>query len=468
MIYISFLIPVYNQPKETRECISAIIKYTGTDIEIVVNDNNSSEDIEGVVKEFHDERIVYYKNDENYGLDGNILAGIERCRGEFVFLTRTTDYVISDAIPQIIEIIQKNKSVVYITGTCVDDDGIPRKILKEGIVQRGKDALQAHWELHFHPSGSLFRKEYIEVDLYKKYWMQYEKPQRFFMVEQLLRLRLASLGDFYFLQRPIWVYTYTNRKVQKSVINNKPYDQVAAYYRYRSEQEFIMNEFDDELCAFRQIKSLEMWMHTVTWSYLRLMNDEGLCKHYGIVQEAVDVEYERKEFLRFVAETERKLQYGNLYYFQNKERIVEANVAFAQIYKKELLSREKAYNAAKDAVELLEEMNVQNVSIKDLLKRKGYKKIGIYGVGYLGRLFYVFLHEKGINPTFITDKKFDYTMRVDDNTKVIPTAEITKYEIDVLVITPVQFYDEIVREIGRTVNMETVIELFDINKKDSL
>lgn len=461
MIYISFLIPVYNQPKELRKCIEAIVQYRGIDIEVVVSDNNSTEDIERVVQEFNDERIRYCKNDENYGLDGNILSGVERCQGEFVFLMRTTDYVIPDAIPHIIEIIQKNKDVVYITGTCIDDDGLPRIILKEGVVQRGKDALQAHWGLHFHPSGSLFRRACIEVDLYRKYWMQYEKPQVFFMVEQLLRLRLATLGDFYCIKRPIWVYTYTNRKVQKSVISSKPYEQRSVFYRYKSEQHFIINEFNDEFCAYRQIKSLEMWLHTVTWSYLQLMCDEGLCNHYGIVREKVNVEFERKNFLQFVAETEKELQHYDTCYFRNKKEIVEENVAFEQIYRKELASKENAQSAAKDAVKLLENVKVHNESIRDVLRRKKYQKIGIYGVGYLGRMFYVFLQKQGITPVFITDKKFNDTIWLNEKTRVIPVTEITEYEIDVLVITPIQFYDEIICEVGSEVNSISVIELLN-------
>lgn len=461
MIYISFLIPVYNQSEDVRNCIYSIVNYQGNDIEIVVNDDNSTENIEKIVEEFHDDRIVYYKNKENCGLDGNILEGIERCKGRFVFILRTTDYAISDAIPSIIEVIKKNLSVVYITGTCIDDDGLPRKVLDEGIVQQGGEALQVHWKLHFHPSGSLFRKDCIDINLYKMYWEQFKMPRIYFMVEQLMRLRLATLGDFYLINKPIWVYTYTNRKVKKSVHNNNNiYDPTVSYYRYRSEQEFMTNELDDEFCVFRRIQSLEMWLNAVTWSYLSLMHDEGLCKHYGISQKEVDVAYERKEFLKFVTKTEKEFGYDNTDYLKNKKKIIEDNIAFEHVYRNEITFRQKAYNAAKDTVVFLEKMAAEKKAIKEILIKKKYERIGIYGVGYLGKILYVFLKQRGIDPIYVTDKKFCKMMWLNKCTRAIPTTEISKCKVDVLVITPVQYYDEIYHELEGKVNMTSVIDMF--------
>lgn len=49
MIKISFCIPVYNQTELVRQCIRSIIEYKGLDIEIVISDDCSTENIEELV-----------------------------------------------------------------------------------------------------------------------------------------------------------------------------------------------------------------------------------------------------------------------------------------------------------------------------------------------------------------------------------------------------------------------------------
>ena len=59
---ISFCITVYNQSELVKKCIDSIVSYKGNDIEIVVSDDNSSENIRELLYTYHDDRIKYYVN----------------------------------------------------------------------------------------------------------------------------------------------------------------------------------------------------------------------------------------------------------------------------------------------------------------------------------------------------------------------------------------------------------------------
>lgn len=85
MIKISFCIPVYNQTELVRQCIRSIIEYKGLDIEIVISDDCSTENIEELVRQIDDPRVRYYKNADNLGHDRNIIASFSRAKGDLYF-----------------------------------------------------------------------------------------------------------------------------------------------------------------------------------------------------------------------------------------------------------------------------------------------------------------------------------------------------------------------------------------------
>jgi len=59
---ISFCIPVYNQRDLLKQCVDRIVEYPGNEIEIVVQDDCSTDDLRELIDCYEDPRIRYYCN----------------------------------------------------------------------------------------------------------------------------------------------------------------------------------------------------------------------------------------------------------------------------------------------------------------------------------------------------------------------------------------------------------------------
>ena len=65
-------IPTYNRADGyLKEAIESVINQTYSNLEIIISDNCSSDDTGLVVKSFKDQRIHYYRHDENIGANNN-------------------------------------------------------------------------------------------------------------------------------------------------------------------------------------------------------------------------------------------------------------------------------------------------------------------------------------------------------------------------------------------------------------
>lgn len=469
MLEISFLIPVYNQSEDLKMCISSIVRYHGNDIEIVVNDDCSTENLGLIVDSFHDERIRWCHNYKNLGLDGNILTGIQNCRGKYVFLLRTRDLMVAESIPDILVMIKENPDIVYLTGTCLDDDGLPRLFYRNQICGKGESALRVHDSIHFHPSGSLFRTEDINIHKYQKYLENFPVPRLWFMVEQLIRLELTQKGDFCLMSRPVWVYTYTNRNEKKSVHpveGGHLYTQKNTFLRFQSEMEFISNEFEGKLRIQRFIKTFEFWLYHATWGYLAIMSDKNIMLHYGIKPECVDVETERERFLIFTERVENNLGIVEDEYFQEKQVIIKGNVEYEKLKQKQELRRIFVNELSLPIIRQIEKMKLEGNNLADCIVQNGFYRIGIYGIGYLGRFIWdELVHSDKVKVVFISDKMYLEEMAIGHGVHAIPSSKIECYDIDVLLITPIQHKNEIMQEINCKVPQ---ISISDLLQKETI
>lgn len=89
----SFVLPAY-KGKYLEQAISSIIAQDYKEFELIVVDDCSPDDIRGIVSGFHDDRISYYRNEENIG--GHDLVAqwnhcLEYAKGDYVVLATDDD-----------------------------------------------------------------------------------------------------------------------------------------------------------------------------------------------------------------------------------------------------------------------------------------------------------------------------------------------------------------------------------------
>ena len=84
---VSIIIVAYNEETYIEKCLTAILKQTFCDFELIVIDDGSGDQTASVIKPIRDERIRYIRNDRNYGLGESRNLGLKVAKGEYIFFT---------------------------------------------------------------------------------------------------------------------------------------------------------------------------------------------------------------------------------------------------------------------------------------------------------------------------------------------------------------------------------------------
>ena len=70
----NFLLPAY-KPDFFKEALDSILGQTYRDFKLIILDDCSPYDLKSIVDEYDDDRITYYRNEENMGAKALWLAG---------------------------------------------------------------------------------------------------------------------------------------------------------------------------------------------------------------------------------------------------------------------------------------------------------------------------------------------------------------------------------------------------------
>ncbi len=123
---ISIVLPVYNGEKYLRESIDSVIAQTYQTWELLILDDCSTDRSTEIAKEYEarDNRIHYYRNEQNLRLPRNLNKGFSLARGDY--LTWTSDD--NRYKPQAIEkmhaaLVSANAQFVFASCRIIDGDG---------------------------------------------------------------------------------------------------------------------------------------------------------------------------------------------------------------------------------------------------------------------------------------------------------------------------------------------------------
>lgn len=88
---ISIIIPTYNRESTIKRSIDSILRQTYQDFEIIVVDDNSTDNTKKVVLDIKDKRVKYIKHEYNLGANAARNTGVENARGDIVAFQDSDD-----------------------------------------------------------------------------------------------------------------------------------------------------------------------------------------------------------------------------------------------------------------------------------------------------------------------------------------------------------------------------------------
>ncbi len=298
---LSILLTVYNQRELLEKNLKEIIKYKGNDIEIVVSDNGSTENIYDAIQMINDPRIKLFRGLKNVGHDRNIINGIEQCKAPYVFLLRTRDLILPDKIELVINTIKKNQNCSYFLFSTTEEPGYSRMALEDKTYKSGSETIKATYKLLIHPSGHIYKKSDLRTDVYRNYIDRYFQDNNFaFCVHELIRMDLAISGDFKTSDQVVWRVAKSLEAKDKATTSVgrgiSPYDPELQYPRYECELIFAYNEIGApnnlELCK----EIIASFLYRITYKFSIYNRTRVEASHYGAEVKDFSITNEIKRF----------------------------------------------------------------------------------------------------------------------------------------------------------------------------
>jgi len=108
---VSVIVPTYNRAHLITEAIDSILNQTFKDFELIIVDNYSSDDTESIVKSYADERIRYFKHQNNGLVSINRNYGINKSRGEYTAFLDDDDLWLPEKLEKQVEFLDSDKEL---------------------------------------------------------------------------------------------------------------------------------------------------------------------------------------------------------------------------------------------------------------------------------------------------------------------------------------------------------------------
>src|SRR4051812_13944842 len=94
----SIIITSYNHASFINKAIQSAIRQDYKNLEVIISDNNSTDNTEEIVSQYlSDSRVKYFKNETNIGMLKNFRKATDLCSGEYVTYISSDDYLVNDS-----------------------------------------------------------------------------------------------------------------------------------------------------------------------------------------------------------------------------------------------------------------------------------------------------------------------------------------------------------------------------------
>lgn len=125
MIYISFIMSIYNTPTEWIDrAVESVLKQTYSNIELIIVDDGSKKEVaEYCDKLSNKDSRIKVKHQENRGLSVARNYGMDTALGKYVAFIDADDWIVKDYVEKIKEVLDKQQFEVLSFGHCDVQNG---------------------------------------------------------------------------------------------------------------------------------------------------------------------------------------------------------------------------------------------------------------------------------------------------------------------------------------------------------
>ena len=111
----SILIPTYNGAQHLKATLDSLFNQSYQDFEIIINDDNSTDNTIKLLKGINDPRLFIYQNKNNLGYPLNLQATSQKAKGKYLYLLGQDDLLAPTALEDTLQAFQDNPKVAAVT-----------------------------------------------------------------------------------------------------------------------------------------------------------------------------------------------------------------------------------------------------------------------------------------------------------------------------------------------------------------
>jgi len=282
---VSVIVPTYNRAHLVTETIDSILSQTFADFELILVDNYSSDNTEEVVKSYTDERIRYFKHQNNGVIAVNRNYAIRKAQGEYIAFCDDDDLW----FPEKLEIQVKYSCahpeyyLVYSNAWIFDENGVLNGLCRKPRSFKEGEVFEELVKYNFIPQLTVL----IKGEVFENIGFFNEDPSQLGAEDYQYWLRTALYYKIGFVGEPLAMCrehpgrashginsARLNQKVFSSLIDGlsipnknkvieaiyESYYQSALYYLKNSDKSAAKNEFKIYLTwCIRNLKVLNLF-----------------------------------------------------------------------------------------------------------------------------------------------------------------------------------------------------------------
>lgn len=109
---ISVCMATYNGEKYIKEQIDSILVQIGSDDELIISDDQSSDRTVEIIRSIPDKRIKLFIHDYDHGFVRNFENALEKAKGDVIFLSDQDDIWMSDKVKTVMNALESSDFVV--------------------------------------------------------------------------------------------------------------------------------------------------------------------------------------------------------------------------------------------------------------------------------------------------------------------------------------------------------------------
>ena len=246
---VSVIVPVYNVEKYLRKCLDSLVNQTLKDIEIIIVNDGSPDNSQGIINEYvkkYPKKIKSYIQ-ENGGQGAARNFALKKAKGKYIGFVDSDDYISLDMYEKMYNKIEQDKAdIVICNNYIVNDDNIDiekdNSLIYGDNFERAFFGKMAVW-------NKLYKKDLIvnnKIEFAKRVW--YEDLA--FTVKTII-----SANKITFVDEPLYYYiiregsTMNNNNVRRNTELFLAFDDLFSYLKkekklkkYYSNLEFLAIE----------------------------------------------------------------------------------------------------------------------------------------------------------------------------------------------------------------------------------